>query len=80
MSQMTNLSLTRQVHPQVVCVEDLELLDRLEVLFMVFGHLGHLQKAQLSSVLDQGSSLNVSPEEKIRYDFMARTLDCVNKK
>ena len=71
---------TWQVDPQVVGVEHLELLDGLEILLVVLGDLRDLEETKFAAVLDQGASLNVSPEEKIRYDFMARTLDCVNKK
>ena len=40
-----------QVHPQVVGVEVLELLDRLEVLFALLWNLGDLQKSKLALVL-----------------------------
>ena len=46
-----------QGDPQVVGVEDLELGDRLELVHVGLGHLGDLQKAQLSVVLSERTTL-----------------------
>lgn len=49
-----------QVDPQVVGVEVLELLDALELLHVLLGHLGNLQQSHLALVVDQGTTLDVS--------------------
>ena len=36
-----------QLDPEVVCVEHVELFDRLEIIFVFLGHLSHLEQAQL---------------------------------
>ena len=46
-----------QGDPQVVGVEDLELGDGLELVHVGLGHLGDLQKAQLSVVLSERTTL-----------------------
>ena len=48
-------------NPQVVGVEHVELLHGLEVLFVLLGHLRDLEQPDLALVVDQGSSLHVSP-------------------
>ena len=48
-----------QVEPEVVGVEDLELLDRLEVLDVLRGNLGNLEKTNGALVVDQGTTLDV---------------------
>lgn len=49
-----------EVDPQVVSVEVLELLDGLELLGVLLGDLGNLEKSDLAIVVDQGSSLDIS--------------------
>lgn len=48
-----------QVHPDVVGVEVLELLDRLELVDVLLGHLGNLQQTGLALVVDDGTTLDV---------------------
>merc|ERR1719270_903265 len=50
-----------QVDPEVVGVENIELLHRLEVLFMFLGNLSSLQKSEMAFILNQSSSLDISP-------------------
>ncbi|RUS14536.1 hypothetical protein BC938DRAFT_477312 [Jimgerdemannia flammicorona] len=49
-----------QVDPQVVGVKNLELLDRLEVLHVLRGHLRDLEKPDLTLVVNKGATLDVS--------------------
>ena len=61
-SRVSTISIiTWEFDPEVVGVEDAELLDRLEVLDVLLGHLRHLQQPQLPLVLDQGAALHVRP-------------------
>lgn len=48
-----------EVDPQVVSVEVLELLDGLELLGVLLGDLGNLEKSHLTVVVNQGSSLDI---------------------
>lgn len=48
-----------EVDPQVVGVEDLELLDRLEVLNMLVGHLGNLEQTDVTVVINEGTALDI---------------------
>lgn len=48
-----------QVEPQIVGVEDLELLDRLEILDVLRGHLGDFEKTDSALVVDQRTTLDV---------------------
>ena len=50
----------RERHPQVVGVENLEFLDRLEILNVLARNLGDFEQLDHSSVLNQGSSLDIS--------------------
>jgi len=49
------------VDPQVVGVEDLELLHALKVLQMVLGDLCDLKQSQVPAIVDEGTALNVGP-------------------
>ena len=55
--QLIRSCLTIQLRPQVICVEELEGLDRLEVVHMLLGHLRDLKQPQLVLVLDQRATL-----------------------
>ena len=46
-------------HPEVIGVEDIELLDGLEVVFVLLGHLGHLQQAQLGRRWGEGVLVSI---------------------
>ncbi len=46
-------------HPQVVCVEDLELLDGLELIHLGLWNLGDLQQLGLPLVVNEGASLDI---------------------
>ena len=48
-----------QVHPDVVGVEVLELLDGLELVDVLLGHLGNLQQTGLALVVDDGTTLDI---------------------
>ena len=48
-----------QVHPDVVGVEVLELLDRLELVDVLLGHLSDLQQTGLALVVDDGAPLDI---------------------
>lgn len=48
------------VEPDVVGVEVLELLDRLELVDVLLGHLGDLEQADLAVRIDNGTTLDVS--------------------
>lgn len=48
-----------EVDPQRVTVEDLELLDRLEVLYVLLWHLSNLQQTNLALVVDESSTLDI---------------------
>lgn len=48
------------VHPDVVGVEVLELLDRLELVNVLLGNLGDFQQAHGALVVDDGATLDVS--------------------
>lgn len=48
-----------EVDPQVVGVEDLELLDRLEVLDVLGGDLGNLEQADRTLIVDERTSLDI---------------------
>lgn len=50
---------SRQVKPKVVGVEDLELLNRLEVLDVLGRNLSNLEQANSTFVVDQSTTLNV---------------------
>ena len=49
-----------EVHPDVVRVEVLELLDGLELVDVLLGHLGNLQQTGLALVVDDGTTLDIS--------------------
>lgn len=49
-----------EVHPDVVGVEVLELLDRLELVHVLLGDLGDLEETGLALVVDDGATLDVS--------------------
>ena len=49
-----------EVHPDVIGVEVLELLDGLELVDVLLGHLGNLQQTGLALVVDDGTTLDVS--------------------
>ena len=36
-----------KIDPQIVCVENVELFDRLEILDVVLGNLGYFQQSQM---------------------------------
>jgi len=48
-----------EVHPDVVGVEVLELLDRLELVDVLLGDLGNLEQADLAVQVDDGTTLDV---------------------
>ena len=48
-----------EVHPDVVGVEVLELLDRLELVDVLLGHLGDFEQAHAALVVDDGAALDV---------------------
>ncbi len=50
-----------KIDPEIVGVEHAELLDALEVLFVIFGNLSDFQQPQLVVVLNQCASLDISP-------------------
>ena len=47
------------VHPDVVGVEVLELLDGLELVDVLLGHLGNLEQADLAVLVDDGTTLDI---------------------
>ena len=49
-----------QVHPDVVGVEVLELLDRLELVDVLLGDLGNFQKTCSAVVVNDGTTLDIS--------------------
>ena len=49
-----------EVHPDVVGVEVLELLDRLELVDVLFGHLGDFQQSCATFVVNDSTTLDVS--------------------
>ena len=49
-----------EVHPDVVGVEVLELLDRLELVDVLLGNLGNLKETGLALVVNDGATLDVS--------------------
>lgn len=49
-----------QVHPDVVGVEVLELLDGLELVDVILGHLGNFEQTDLAVVVDDGTTLDIS--------------------
>jgi hypothetical protein len=48
-----------EVHPDVVGVEVLELLDRFELIDMFFGDLGNLEETSLALVVNDGTTLDI---------------------
>jgi len=48
------------IHPDVVGVEVLELLDGLELVDVLFGNLGDLEQADLAVLVNDGTTLNIS--------------------
>ena len=48
------------VHPNVVSVEVLELLDGLELVDVLLGHLGDLEQADLAVLVNDGTTLDIS--------------------
>lgn len=48
-----------QADPQVVGVEDLELGDGFELVYVSFGHLGDLQQPEFTVKLRQGTTLKL---------------------
>ena len=49
-----------QVNPQVVGIKDLELAHAFELVHVVLGHLGDLEKSQFALVVYQGTSLDTN--------------------
>ena len=66
----------RKRHPQVVGVENLEFLDRLEILHVLARHLRNFEKLDDTSILNQRSSLNIRTSlisdfhQKLRLRFL----------
>lgn len=48
-----------EVKPDVVCVEVLELLDRLELVDVLLGNLGNFEQADRALVVDNGTTLDI---------------------
>ncbi len=59
-----NRSLTAQLDPQIVSIEDLERFNRLEVVDMLLWHLGDFQQPHFPVVFDERATLQIPGIEK----------------